>query len=366
MTLDGYFLDCWPGYDRLARLAQRQMGIAMWGPLLDHGIGFIFDNHNHWMETGRLEDLTEPYPRLVRFFRYLESIEDARTSMLPVSDLGMPTVWLDHEAYAQKRHKQCAFNLYASAALANALAPVAEAMGDPEIAAEARQLAERLHAGAVRAFWCRERKLFVDNLPWESEEGGMRLSDRALATAVLYGLNPEGNDEASLRALADCPDTMGLSYPANVVWRFWALAKGGRMDVVWKDIQNQWATLPSVSSNNSMQEYWSAPPDNIHTYSHCPYAPIIILQHGVLGLQPLAPGFTHCLVRPDLRGLTHDLSMTYHTASGALGFRASGGASGWEIALAVPGGMRVSLELEGRTEELTGPATFRKTIPPKA
>jgi hypothetical protein len=366
MTVDGYFLDCWPGYDRLARLAQRQMGIAMWGPLLDHGIGFIFDNYHHWMETGRLEDLAEPYPRLVRFFHYLESIEDSKLSMLPVSDLGMPTVWLDHEAYTQKRHKQCAFNLYASAALGNALAPIAEAMGEPEIAAEARQLAERLHAGAVRAFWCPERKLFVDNLPWETEEGGTRLSDRALATAVIFGLNPEGCDDASIEALADCPETMGLSYPANVVWRFWALAKGGRMDVVWKDIAGQWATLPSIQSNNSIQEYWSAPPDDIHTYSHCPYAPLIILQHGVLGLQPLEPGFTRCSMRPDLRGLPHDLSVTYHTVRGEMGFKAVQSSSGWEISISIPKGMCLTLVLDERPEEFTGPATVNKSVDVKA
>ena len=31
-TLEGYFLDCWPAYDRLNRLAQRQVGATRWGP----------------------------------------------------------------------------------------------------------------------------------------------------------------------------------------------------------------------------------------------------------------------------------------------------------------------------------------------
>lgn len=30
LTLDGYFLDCWSAYDRLARLAQRQVGATIW------------------------------------------------------------------------------------------------------------------------------------------------------------------------------------------------------------------------------------------------------------------------------------------------------------------------------------------------
>ena len=38
-TQEGYFLDCWPAFDRLARLMQRQIDGAYWGPLLDHGVG---------------------------------------------------------------------------------------------------------------------------------------------------------------------------------------------------------------------------------------------------------------------------------------------------------------------------------------
>lgn len=362
MTLDGYFLDCWPGYDRLARLAQRQMGVAMWGPLLDHGIGFIFDNYNHWMETGLLEDLDESYPRLVRFMGYLESIEDEGSSLLPVSDLGMPTVWIDHLAFKQKRHKQCAFNLYASAALSHALAPLADARGDSTTAARARQFAQRLREGAERKFWCSERGLYVDNQPWETEEGEARLSDRSLATAVLFGLNPNGKNEPSIAALADCPPSMGLSYPANVVWRFWALAHGGRMDAVWRDIAADWATLPSVQSNNSIQEYWTAPPDSIHTYSHCPYAPLIILQQGLMGLFPVEPGFGLCRMRPNLRGLQHDIGLTYHTVKGPIVFEAVKCEGGFHLTISIPRGMRLILHLDDKALEFIGPATIAEYL----
>ena len=96
MTPQGYFLDCWPGYDRLARVMQKQIDGAYWGPLLDHGIGFNFDCWHHWMQTGDLESLREPYPRLLRFAAYLASIRDA-DGLLPVEHLGLPTVWIDHD-----------------------------------------------------------------------------------------------------------------------------------------------------------------------------------------------------------------------------------------------------------------------------
>ena len=54
MTLDGYFLDCWPAYDRLARLMERQLQLTRWGPILDHGVGFNFDCYYAYLYTGDL------------------------------------------------------------------------------------------------------------------------------------------------------------------------------------------------------------------------------------------------------------------------------------------------------------------------
>lgn len=65
--------------------------------------------------------------------------------------------------------------------------------------------------------------LFVNNLPWLAEEHQVRLCDRSLATAVLFDECPGGRIEASVRALADCPPELGLSYPCNAGWRLWAL-----------------------------------------------------------------------------------------------------------------------------------------------
>ena len=49
MMADGYFLDCWPAYDRLARLMARELESPGWGPILDNGIGFNFDCLHHFM-----------------------------------------------------------------------------------------------------------------------------------------------------------------------------------------------------------------------------------------------------------------------------------------------------------------------------
>ena len=94
--------------------------------------------------------------------------------MLPVENLGIPTVWIDQDAYRQQRHKQCAFNLYAAAMLRHALAPVADSFGDAERATRYRQMGDKLREATVRRFWSHEEGLFIDNLPWLAEEGQPR------------------------------------------------------------------------------------------------------------------------------------------------------------------------------------------------
>jgi len=345
LTLDGYFLDCWPAYDRLARVMQRQVGATVWGPLVDHGVGFVFDCWNHYLETGDLEALREPYPRLLRFARYLEGIR-RDDGLLPVDGLGVPAVWIDHDAYRQQRHKQCAFNLYAAAMLQHALTPIARAFGDPENAAGFAALGVDLQAAAVRTFWCIRRRLFVNNLPWEHEDGGPRLCDRSLATAILFDQCPGGATSEALRALAECPPQMGFSYPANAGWRLWALAKAGRIDVVLDDLRRRWATLPSVVENNTLQESWHAQPDTGDQWSHCPVAPLYVLFMSIAGIRPTAPGFARCEVRPQLGDLGR-LDVTAHTVRGPIHFAAEKVEGGHRVALTLPDGIAAERVVPG-------------------
>ena len=88
------------------------------------------------------------------------------------------------------------------------------------------------------------------------------MCDRSLATAVLFDQCPQGEAEAAVRVLAECPPEMGFSYPANAGWRLWALGKGGRADVIVKDFRERWANMESVLLNNTLQEDWHALPDS--------------------------------------------------------------------------------------------------------
>ena len=359
ITQDGYFLDCWPAYDRLARLMERQLQLSGWGPILDHGVGFNFDCWHHYLYTGRLEDLKEPYPRLLRFAKYLMSIQE-KNGLLPVENLGIPSVWIDHIAYQRQRHKQCAFNLYAAAMLEHALAPLCRAFGDIEWERQVLRFARRILRACINRFWNRKEGRFVVNLPWLAEEGAVRLCDRSLATAILFDQCPGGAIEPSLQALAECPAEMGFSYPANAGWRLWALSKGGRSDVVLKDLRERWAIMDSVTLNRTLQEDWKSQPDAGAQWSHCAVAPLYILYMSIAGIRPLTPGFARCEIRPQPADL-EQLHLIAHTVRGPIALDAQGKPGNREMAIVLPPGCEG--ELVARQDETVSLEKIRGSAP---
>jgi alpha-L-rhamnosidase len=318
LTKDGFFLDCWPAYDRLARLAQRQLDLTPWGPLLDHGVGFVFDCFHIYRYTGERAPLEEVFPRLLIFYDYLRRLR-ARDGLLPVEDIGVPTVWMDSDAYSRQRHKQCAFNLYVAAMLEYALGPLCRVFGQESLAWEAEGFGRDLLRAAQHYFWDDKRRLFINNLPWLQEEGEARLCDRSLATALLYDQCPNGRTDIVSRALALPLAELGLSFPANAGWRYWALARHGRVEPILRDIRTRWAVMASVAQNNTLQEHWHVQPDSNSQWSHCPMAPLYVLYMCLAGIEPLSPGFAKVLIRPQPGDLRR-LALTAHTVRGPIDF----------------------------------------------
>ncbi len=332
-TLEGFFLDCWPAWDRLNRIAQREVGATAWGPLLDHGVTLAYDVWRHHLETGETDLPLELLPRLVRFFDYLLARRSA-DGLLPVEGWGVPAVWIDN-GFARQRHKQCAFNLFTAAVLRQALAPIAALAGDTGGVRRLQAAADALLAAAVRRFWSAERGLFVSNLPWEDEEGEARLDDRSLSTALLFDLCPAGRTEAAVAALATPPPSLALGYPANAHWRMQALARFGRIGAVLRELRERWARLPSVLENDTTPEDWDARPDSADQWSHCAVGPLFVLYMDVAGIRPAAPGFERAVIRPQLGDLP-GLELVCHTARGPIGFKADKQEGGHHVAITLP------------------------------
>jgi alpha-L-rhamnosidase len=246
--------------------------------------------------------------------------------------------------------------------LEHALAPLCRAFGDRKQEKAARNFGRDLQAAAVGKFWSPEREIFVNNRPWLKEEDGKaRLCDRSLATAVLFDQFPGKNAGPSLRALAECPPGMGFSYPANAGWRLWALAKGGRTDIILRDLRERWATMDSVLLNNTLQEDWEARPDSGQQWSHCAVAPLYIAYMGLAGIRPLEPGFRRVEIRPQPEDLSQ-LELIARTVRGPLVFRSLGNRGNRELTLELPKGCEGEVILP--EQETTDLVLLKEEAPP--
>jgi alpha-L-rhamnosidase len=323
---DGVWLDSWPAYDRLARIWEREVGASYWGPLVDHSIGFCLDHYYHWMESGEIEPAIDNWPRLMKFVEYLRTIRDSH-GLLKVEDIGINAVWIDHDAYKQQRHKQCAFNLYAAAMLNDGLGRLAPHI-EPSRTAELQDFAADLVEKTVDRFYDHRQDLLIVNRPWLDEEREERLCDRSLATAILFDQIPM--EEEAGKALKERPSNLGISYPANALWRFHALAKVGEIQTVIDELRSQWADMRSVKTNKTIQEMWDPRPDTAAILSHCAVAPLTTLYRDIVGIKPAAPGYRKVTVEPQL-GDIPDLDLTLYTPQGPIRFKSKGAA--WDVEL---------------------------------
>lgn len=347
LSIDGYFMDSWPAWDRLARTVERQMHLTGWGPILDHSIGFCFDAFHYYMYTGDLQGLKEVYPRLLSFFSYLYKLTDKSEHLVPVENLGMCSVYIDHEAYKQTKHKQLALNLYIVAMCRNALSTLCQAFGDTQKADEINQYAADILQGCIQKFWDKEQQVYVNNLPWKDEEGEIRYCDRSLATALIFDLCPNGETAKALNLLEQSPAEMGVSYPCNAVWPLWALVKYRKINTVLSDLREKWGNMSSVWANNTLQEFWQAYPDEGSQWSHCAMYPLIALNQGIAGVHPLKPGCERIKMEPQLGDLEH-IRFNVQTPKGAIQFSAQGIKGKRELRLQIPESLSIELRLDKR------------------
>lgn len=313
-TLDGYFFDCWPGSDRLSRVSQRELGLTSWGPILDHSVGFVFDCWHHYWETGQTDDVVALFPRLTRFVDYLIGLR-GKDGLLPVEGLGMPSVWIDHDAFKAQRDKQCAFNLYVIGMLRIGYCALAQLAGETAAADRAAEFAEQLLSDVMATFWCPVEEVYVSNLPWS--DATRRYDDRSLAMSILFGLCPDDDTDAAERLLVEMPTGVGRSYPANAIWRTRALIAVGRVDAAIDDLRHKWSTMASIRHNGTLQEHWVARADSTDEWSHCAVAPLAVLSEGIIGVIAVEPGYRSLRLRPHVKGLG-EVNLTAYVPQGPI------------------------------------------------
>ncbi|MBW3469752.1 alpha-L-rhamnosidase N-terminal domain-containing protein [Arthrospiribacter ruber] len=343
LTLGGFFMDSWPAYDRLNRLAQRQLDLTPWGVLLDHSVGFCYDCWNHYLYSGKKEDLEEAFPRLLRFFELIQSSLD-NEGLLQVENLGVNAIWMDTDSYKAVRDKQCAYNLYVASMLKLALAPLAAEFGLDALKNQMFDMSLKLAEKVEAKFYLASEGLLVINLPWLDEDKEKRTCERSLAHWVLGGFVPKSSKKAVLNELTTLPKRLGRCYPANTIWTYWACSALGNTEFILKDFDQRWLPMLSVKENNTIQEHWQAEKDTQNQLSHAGIAPFYAAYMCFAGIEVIRPGGSLVRVKPQPASL-EKLKLTYHTSYGPMGFNCQGKKGNRKLILSIPKGVLVHLEI---------------------
>ena len=271
--------------------------------IVDHSIQFVFDCYKYYLASGDLDCLQKPMKAFKKLIAFL--METCKGGLYPTDDRNSGFVWLDHEAYepGNSPSKECGINLYIAGMIQKAYLPLCKIFGYPyEEMQPIQAFAESLLQQVTEKYWCDADGVFYDNLPYVSDPKERKVADRTLAMAVLFDFC-KGNDTAkSIELLKGGNPAMKLSYPANAVWRMWALAKAEALEPFVEELWSVWAKMPSVLQNNTYQEFWTAYPDSCSEWSHIPAAPLLCIYEGVLGLRCNNVEGNRLSFKPQLKG----------------------------------------------------------------
>lgn len=313
---EGWFLDCFPASDRLERIWQKSLELSYWGPIVDHGIGFIFDISQYVLHSGEMKVLEDLYGSITKHYQWLQGIENSE-GLLPVDNLNLHTVWIDHDGFEKQKHKQASLNIYYYGYLLE-LSKIAIWMKDSVMSEAYLQKALVLKQKISELFWDERERTFVDNLPWIDEEAGLRMHDRTISMALLFDCIPDGDIDHNLDLLSSCPQELGLSHPVNAGWRLWAMSKYGKGDRVVEELRTRWGGMASLWENNTFSETWAIKPEEA-TWVWCcsAVAPLYILYGEVLGIKPLQEGFKTYSIRPQVHDI-QSVTGTVYTPNGEI------------------------------------------------
>jgi len=216
---------------------------------------------------------------------------------------------------------------------------LAEAVGEPELAAYWRGRAERLSAGIRATFWDETRGMVADT------PGKASFSEHAVALSIVTECLPGEMRERSFAALAGASDLSRASYMLHAV--FSAYFRYGRGDLFLKKL-DQWRGYLKDGLRCPL-EAPEFPRSDCHAFAS---TPLYHFHTGLAGVRPAAPLFAKVRVAPSPGNLTAIDAKTPHPrgiVETKLRFDGNGGVSG---KIVLPPSVSGEFEWRGRTFQL--------------
>lgn len=262
--------------------------------------------------TGDESVINDVFPAVIRAVEWFER------HLGPQGLLDDPPGWLFTDwAELDLRGEACAPNCLLVGALHTAV-DLARMVGNGALAQRWMAVREQAIAALNARLWDEDRGVYVDSCVRGVQ--GRRVSQQSNAAAIAFGVAPRQRWGRILRAIFDETrlklTSSGWSEPHRTdfddehdvvlaqpffmhhVHR--ALAAAGRYEALVENVRRRWGAMLDAGAT-TLWEHWTGWASRCHAWSA---TPTFDLSTEVLGVRPLASGFSRFAVEPHLVGLT--------------------------------------------------------------
>jgi alpha-L-rhamnosidase len=258
------------------------------------------------MFRGRIEDI----------LHFLASLQDSRgfISAASVQPYGFFPDWSVGSQPGPDVHGAPAYAQMLLAATFSAAARLAQAWGNAAASEEYRASAERVQRSIRESFWNSQEGLYANGFDTAGKLDA-RVSSFAQAFAIAYGVALPG-EYPQLFAFLNDPARRSQHFSLSQMVELTAYAKAGRAEQAVQRLKSAWLPMLRAGYRRFFEDIDATKPPSeqlamygrkyaaslCHAWAGA--APVMALSRGVLGVEPLEPGYALCSIAPQRCGLT--------------------------------------------------------------
>jgi hypothetical protein len=253
----------------------------------------------------RIEDI-------VRFYEHLQN-ERGFVDAARVEPYGYFPDWSATQQSGPDQHGTPAYGQMLLAGMFAAAARLAAAWNDEVLQDRYRSAARKLTAAVREAFWRPNDGLFANGLDRDGKPDE-RFTSFAQAFAIAFGIAQPEEYDSLFRFLND-ETRRPAHYSLSQVVELTAYARAGRADQAVKRLKSAW--LPMIQrgywrffediepAKDAIQQLamYGLKYGNSLCHAWAGAAPVMAISRGILGIEPIEPGYSVCSVNPQRCGL---------------------------------------------------------------
>lgn len=291
----------------------------------DFCLHWICTAHQYLLHTGDEATADEVFPGIQRCLAWFER------HIGPNGLLAALPHWHFIEWANVGRHGEAAIINALFIGALRAASAIAAYLGNERQASRYAQLADKVTVSINSRLWDADRGVYADSVDPDSGLQSVRVSQHANAAMILWDIAPPSSWDGIIKYIADparakmtaappiVPKGEPFSPESDVVrtniyfshFLYSALAKAQRFDLALDVMRKSYSSMLDTGTK-TLWESFEPTTSLCHAFSA---SPVYQLSAHVLGVEPLAPGFTRFRIAPQLCELAH-ASGVYPTVHG--------------------------------------------------